>query len=159
MERLTYRAMQVTENGTLESVFKPMPSIHSHQVLLEVEACGVCGADLSDIKNNLTTKRVIGQRVGVGRLGGHCNQCDACRAGQFVHCERQNYVGSSRDGGFAELMVEDETGLVAVPIGGGLAGLYLAYQLEKQDEKDYLLLESSDHFGGRASGLKISENH
>lgn len=180
MERLTYRAMQVTENGTLESVFKPMPSIHSHQVLLEVEACGVCGADLSDIKNNLTTKRVIGheiigriiakgesvanrwqigQRVGVGRLGGHCNQCDACRAGQFVHCERQSYVGSSRDGGFAELMVEDETGLVAVPIGGGLAGLYLAYQLEKQDEKDYLLLESSDHFGGRASGLKISENH
>lgn len=44
-------------------------------------------------------------------------------------------------------------------IGGGLAGLYTAYLLQKQGETDYLLLEAADHFGGRASGLKISEDH
>ncbi|QLG45034.1 flavin monoamine oxidase family protein [Costertonia aggregata] len=33
-------------------------------------------------------------------------------------------------------------------LGGGISGLYLAYMLEKVD-KDYILLEGSDRFGGR----------
>ncbi|MBM7642689.1 flavin monoamine oxidase family protein [Streptococcus loxodontisalivarius] len=43
-------------------------------------------------------------------------------------------------------------------IGGGLAGLYAAYRLQKAGQ-DYLLLEASDHFGGRASGWAISETN
>lgn len=131
-----YLAMQTTPIGDLVQVQKETVLPAAHQVLLKVEACGVCGADFGDIKNNLETERVvgheivgrilakgervadrwqIGQRVGVGRLGRHCHQCEACRAGQFVHCERQSYVGATRDGGYAELMLADETGLVAMP--------------------------------------------
>ncbi len=131
-----YLAMQTTPIGDLMQVQKETVLPAAHQVLLKVEACSVCGADFGDIKNNLETERVvgheivgrilakgervadrwqIGQRVGVGRLGGHCHQCEACRAGQLVHCERQSYVGATRDGGYAELMLADETGLVAMP--------------------------------------------
>lgn len=44
-------------------------------------------------------------------------------------------------------------------IGGGLSGLYTAYLLQQHGETDYLVLEASEHLGGRTSGLKISENN
>lgn len=92
--KTTYRAMQVTTPGTLEMVERPVPSPGVGEVLIAVEACGVCGADTSDIEGadpTLQPPRVpghevvgrivalgehvptiwkVGQRVGVGRLGG-----------------------------------------------------------------------------------------
>lgn len=56
-----------------------------------------------------------GQRVGVGRLGGHCNACDQCRRGHFNLCRNQPSVGSAQDGGYAEMMLVRSTGLVAIP--------------------------------------------
>lgn len=47
----TYRAMQVTEPGRLELVERPVPRPEPGQVLIAVEACGICGADRSDIEN------------------------------------------------------------------------------------------------------------
>src|SRR5512138_2400726 len=101
----TYRAMQVTTPGTLELVQRATPAPNAGEVLIEVEACGVCGADAADIERaNPAAKRVPGhevvgriaalgaavpsswkpgQRVGVGRLGGHCNACEPCRRGEF----------------------------------------------------------------------------
>ncbi len=43
-------------------------------------------------------------------------------------------------------------------VGGGLAGLYAAYRLSQKGQ-DYILLEASDHWGGRASGVNIRKNH
>lgn len=57
----------------------------------------------------------LGQRVGVGRLGGHCNACAQCRQGQFQLCENQPFVGASCDGGYAEMMLARSTGLVSIP--------------------------------------------
>jgi alcohol dehydrogenase len=57
----------------------------------------------------------VGKRVGVGRLGGHCNHCAYCRSGRFELCTDQEIVGVSRDGGYAELMVAKATGLVSIP--------------------------------------------
>ena len=57
----------------------------------------------------------LGQRVGIGRFGGHCNECTRCRQGQFQLCENQPVVGSSCDGGYAEMMIARSTGLVAIP--------------------------------------------
>lgn len=57
----------------------------------------------------------LGQRVGVGRLGGHCNQCAQCRQGRFQLCVDQPALGSSCDGGYAEMMLARDTGLVAIP--------------------------------------------
>lgn len=57
----------------------------------------------------------IGQRVGVGRLGGHCNACAQCRQGRFQLCRNQPVVGATCDGGYAEMMLARGTGLVAIP--------------------------------------------
>ena len=43
-------------------------------------------------------------------------------------------------------------------IGGGVAGLYLAYRLQQRGE-DYLLLEASGHTGGRAAGWDTGGCH
>ena len=57
----------------------------------------------------------IGQRVGVSRLGGHCNHCAECRQGLFNLCNNQPVMGSSHDGGYAEMLLAKETGLVTIP--------------------------------------------
>lgn len=135
----TFRAVQVREPGVLECVERPVPQPGRDEVLVAVEACGVCGADAGDIDaarpgtaspripGHEVVGRIVqagpdvappwtsGTRVGVGRLGGHCNRCRQCRRGQFQVCENQQFVGSTRDGGYAELMVARATGLVAIP--------------------------------------------
>jgi len=47
--KTTYRAMQVVQPGVLELVERQTPTPGPGQVLIAVEACGVCGADLADI--------------------------------------------------------------------------------------------------------------
>jgi len=139
MTRPTYRAMQISRPGVLEMVERPTPAPGPGQVLIEVEACGICGADAADIEGAdpaLQPPRVPGhevvgriaaigaqvsaiwqhgQRVGVGRLGGHCNECAPCRQGLFHLCTRQPIVGATCDGGYAELMLARATGLVSIP--------------------------------------------
>lgn len=135
----TYRAMVITEPGHLELVERDVPKPGSGEVLIAVEACGVCGADANDIekvdpsghKQRVPGHEVVGrivalgenvpamwrldQRVGIGRLGGHCNECQQCRQGRFQLCRQQNFVGSTCDGGYAEMMLARATGLVSVP--------------------------------------------
>lgn len=138
--KTTYRAMQVSaRGGSLELVERQTPTPGLGEVLIEVQACGICGADISDINNadlSLVPPRVpgheivgrivvlgegvpsvwkVGQRVGVGRLGGHCKECAQCRRGEFQLCRSQPFVGSSCDGGYAEMMLARATGLVSIP--------------------------------------------
>lgn len=135
----TYRAVQVSSSRCLELVERETPQPGDGEVLIAVQACGMCGADVNDIESadlNLSPSRVpghevvgqivaignhvspqwaIGQRVGVGRLGGHCLACIQCRAGLFQLCRNQPFVGSSCDGGYAEMMIARATGLVRIP--------------------------------------------
>ncbi|MYM95523.1 alcohol dehydrogenase [Duganella vulcania] len=135
----TYRAMQISRPGVLELVERPTPAPGIGEVLIEVEACGICGADTGDIEGadpaqqpprvpgHEVVGRIaalgehtpgiwkVGQRVGVGRLGGHCNECVQCRQGHFQLCQNQPFVGASRDGGYAEMMLARATGLVSIP--------------------------------------------
>jgi len=92
----TYRAVQAIYPGRLELVERQAPAPGDGEVLLDVEACGVCGADAADIERagaspgrprvpghevvgriaalgpGVSSMWSVGQRVGVGRLGGHC---------------------------------------------------------------------------------------
>lgn len=133
----TYRAMQIAAPGRLELVELTIPIPGAGEVLLAVEACGICGADRNDIENADPAKRrvpghevigrivargqgvpsmwEVGQRVGVGRFGGHCQECRDCRRGQFHLCRQQPVMGASCDGGYAERMIARATGLVAIP--------------------------------------------
>jgi alcohol dehydrogenase len=66
----------------------------------EVVGClAALGADTASIWK-------VGQRVGVGRLGGHCNECVQCRQGHFQLCHNQPFVGATCDGGYADLINE-----------------------------------------------------
>ena len=135
--KTSYRAMQVAAPGVLELVERPTPQPAAGEVLIAVEACGVCGADVGDIeRSDPAAKRVpghevvgriaaigagtpaiwrLGQRVGVGRLGGHCHECAPCRRGLFQLCQNQRFVGANCDGGYAEMMLARSTGLVSIP--------------------------------------------
>lgn len=139
MTKTTYRAMQVSAPGVLELVERPKPRPGKGEVLIEVDACGVCGADAADIESfnpdlhparipghevvgritaigpDVPSNWTLGQRVGVGRKGGHCNECDQCRAGKFSRCRNQPTVGLTCDGGYAEAMLARASGLVSVP--------------------------------------------
>jgi alcohol dehydrogenase len=135
----TYRAMQISQPGQLEWVERQIPSPGDGEVLIAVEACGICGADIGDIDRADPRQQpprvpghevvgrilalgpytpplwTLGQRVGVGRLGGHCNHCTFCRQGQFQLCLNQPFVGATCDGGYAEMMLARATGLVSIP--------------------------------------------
>ncbi len=58
---------------------------------------------------------VVGQRVGVGFLGGSCGHCEYCRDGDLVNCVNQPFTGVQQDGGYAEAMIARASGLMAVP--------------------------------------------
>ncbi|MDQ8951500.1 alcohol dehydrogenase [Acinetobacter rudis] len=134
----SYQAIQASALGKLELVMRTVPAPNKDEVLIAVEACGICGADAMTIENpnpdsfpripgHEVVGRIvaigdpnsnywkIGQRVGVGRLGGHCNQCDECRQGLFNLCSHQPVMGSTHDGGYAEMMIAKETGLISIP--------------------------------------------
>ncbi len=134
----TYKAVQVSQSGKLEMVERNIPSLQTGEVLVAVEACGICGADATTVESSnpdfqyprvpghevvgrivaiadSSTYWKIGQRVGISRLGGHCNHCSECRQGLFNLCNNQPVMGSNHDGGYAEMMLARETGLVAIP--------------------------------------------
>ncbi|CDX33301.1 Alcohol dehydrogenase [Mesorhizobium sp. SOD10] len=138
--RAIYKAMQIGMSGSLELVERQTPTPRASEVLIAVEACGICGADATDIDRadrTLRPPRVpghevvgriialgentpsmwkVGQRVGVGRLGGHCNECGECRRGRFNLCRDQPTVGFTCDGGYAEMMIARATGLISIPV-------------------------------------------
>ena len=133
----TYKAIQVTRPGEFSEVRKPMADPGPNQVRIRVEACGVCHSDAGTVEGLFPIQwpRVpghevvgridalgsnvegwsVGQRVGVGFLGGHCGYCEFCRGGDLVNCRNQEYTGIHQDGGYAEMMIAKASGLVAVP--------------------------------------------
>jgi propanol-preferring alcohol dehydrogenase len=57
----------------------------------------------------------VGQRVGIGFLGGSCGHCGPCRDGDIVNCRNQKITGVHHDGGYAEVMIAKANGLMSVP--------------------------------------------
>src|SRR5262245_11555905 len=134
----TYRVMQATRRGVLELAERPLLDPEPLHVRMRVEACGICHSDVLGVEGVLPDAQFprvpgheaigtidalgagvegwkIGQRVGVGYLGGHCGRCARCRRGDFVHCLRQHLTGTTNDGGYAEVMYAAASGLIAVP--------------------------------------------
>jgi propanol-preferring alcohol dehydrogenase len=74
-----------------------------------------------------TLRWTIGQRVGLGFLGGQNGVCEACRRGDFVNCANPVLPGITADGGYAEVMIAEARGLVAIPdeLGSADAALLL----------------------------------
>ncbi|MDX1672926.1 MAG: alcohol dehydrogenase catalytic domain-containing protein, partial [Balneolaceae bacterium] len=135
----TMKAMQVPEPGSdFELVEREIPTPRDDEVLIKVEACGICHSDAFIKEGHLpgveypripghevigtieeTGKDILrwkrGQRVGVGWHGGHCYDCESCRRGDFINCERAEVTGGTFDGGYAEYMVAPFPAVAAVP--------------------------------------------
>jgi alcohol dehydrogenase, propanol-preferring len=98
---------------------RPVPAPAAGEVLLRVEACGVCRTDLHIVAGELKplhpeivpghqiVGRVegTGERVGVSWLGGVDGTCELCRKGLENLCDHPVFTGYSVNGGFAEYAV------------------------------------------------------
>jgi alcohol dehydrogenase/propanol-preferring alcohol dehydrogenase len=133
------RAVQVgAPGGALELVERDVPAPGAGQVLIKVQACGICHSDSltkDGLWPGLQYPRVpghevagvidavgagvegwkAGDRVGVGWHGGHCGHCAACRRGHFVVCEKAQVPGISYDGGYADYLVAPVEALARMP--------------------------------------------
>lgn len=127
---------------TIEETARPKPD--AHEVLIEVEACGVCHSDLHVADGDWPqferiTKRPlilgheiagrvvekggavgqleIGDRVGVPWVHWTCGECDFCREGNENLCAKQKITGVSVDGGYAEYVKAPASHALKIPDG------------------------------------------
>jgi alcohol dehydrogenase, propanol-preferring len=133
------KAIQVIRaGGPFELVDIAVPEPDATQVRVKVEACGVCHSDafarsgaypgmkLPRVPGHEVAGRIdkvgdkvsawkVGDRVGIGWHGGHCFECNACRRGLFINCEKAQVTGISFDGGYAEYMVAPQAAIARIP--------------------------------------------
>ena len=116
----------------------PVPA--PRQLLVKVDACGVCRTDLHVIDGELPHARspVIpgheivgtvvdagaavdsfarGDRVGIPWLASTCGVCAYCRAGRENLCDNAQFTGYTVDGGYAEYVVADHRFCFPLPAG------------------------------------------
>lgn len=116
----TMRAVQVAHPGApLRLVSIPVPKPGEGQVLIRVEACGVCHGDAMVVDGAASAyPRIPGHEVVgvVERCGqGACRFAPGARVGIGWHGGQDNTTGLTMDGGYAEYMVAFEEALVALP--------------------------------------------
>jgi D-arabinose 1-dehydrogenase-like Zn-dependent alcohol dehydrogenase len=133
------KAAQISKaGGDFEIVEREIPKPGAGQVLIKVQACGVCHSDVLTKEGYLpgiqyprvpghevagiidelgagVTEWKKGQRVGVGWHGGHDGTCLECRRGDFRNCRNQKIAGISYDGGYQQYMVAPVEALAAIP--------------------------------------------
>lgn len=126
------RAMLLdTPGSALRLVDLPRPAPGPGEILLRVEACGVCRTDLHLLDGELPEPRLPiipgheivgrvvelgagvagiapGRRIGVPWLGWTCGHCDFCGAGQENLCDSARFTGYQIHGGYAEYAVADQ---------------------------------------------------
>jgi propanol-preferring alcohol dehydrogenase len=120
------------------------PKIAGHEVLIEVEACGVCHSDLHVADgdwtqmNRIVKKPLIlgheiagrvaerganvsdlkiGDRVGIPWIYWTCGECEFCLEGNENLCAKQKITGVSEDGGYAEFVKAPATHATRIPEG------------------------------------------
>ncbi|MDE5803245.1 MAG: galactitol-1-phosphate 5-dehydrogenase [Lachnospiraceae bacterium] len=118
----------------LETVEKP--ALKKDEVLVAVKAAGICGSDIPRVYRTGTyayplipghefsglvaeigegvDAEWMGQRVGVFPLIP-CKNCLPCQKKQYEMCRNYSYLGSRRDGGFAEYVAVPAANLIGLP--------------------------------------------
>ena len=114
----------------------PEPSPGEAEVLIRVKAAGICGSDIPRIYRDGAHKMPLipghefaGEVVAIGkwtdekwlhkRVGVYplipCHSCTACQKGHYEMCRQYSYLGSRRDGGFAEYAIVPQNNLMELP--------------------------------------------
>ena len=114
----------------------PVPEPAEGEVLIRVGAAGICGSDIPRIfdtgahrmplipghefsgevvkTGECVTGLWVGKRVGIFPLIP-CRQCGQCKAGRYELCRNYDYIGSRRDGAFAEYVTVPAANLIELP--------------------------------------------
>jgi hypothetical protein len=115
-----YRAYQATGQRRFELVERELVDPRPGHVRFRVHSCGVCHSDalaveglrpdpgqpvvpgheivgVIDAVGDGVSRWAVGDRVGVGFLGGPCGVCARCRRGDFVNCDDQPRPGTTTD--------------------------------------------------------------
>ena len=118
----------------------PTPSPGPGEVLVRVNACGICRTDLHVVEGELpprqspvipghqivgTVERAgegahllsIGDRVGIAWLHHTCGVCEYCRSGRENLCENADFTGYTVNGGYADYVVAPEAFVYRIPDG------------------------------------------
>ncbi|WP_292633468.1 zinc-dependent alcohol dehydrogenase family protein [Mesorhizobium sp.] len=115
-----------------------MPDIGADELLVRIEACGVCGTDrhlflgefpctppvtpghefsgLVEAIGKSVSGFAIGDRV-TGDPNIACGRCARCHAGQINLCSNLRAIGIHRDGGFAEYLALPQKQAFVLPAG------------------------------------------
>lgn len=126
------KALLLSEYNRLEMTDLPMPRPGAGEVLVRVEACGICGSDVHGYDGSsgrrippivmgheaAGTVAAVGAGVADVREGDrvtfdstvYCGECEYCRRGEMNLCERRQVLGVStpeyrRAGAFAEFVL------------------------------------------------------
>ena len=116
----------------------PTPRPKAGEVLIRVDACGVCRTDLHIVDGELSDPKLPlvlgheivgkvvaigpgverireGDRIGVPWLGSTCGSCVYCLSGRENLCAGARFTGYHIDGGYAEYTLADERFCFAIP--------------------------------------------
>ena len=138
MRALALVAPAPIETEPLRLEARPAPSPETGEILVRVNACGVCRTDLHLVEGELPPVRpsivpghqVVGRvervgsgarrfqpgdRVGIAWLRHTCGLCEACRGWRENLCESAEFTGYHADGGFADYAVVSESFAYAIP--------------------------------------------
>jgi propanol-preferring alcohol dehydrogenase len=139
------KAMQLTQIMPMAAGAKPLtekdlpvPTPGNGEVLIQVEACGVCHTELDEIEGRTpppalpvipghqvvgkivdrgagVDSHLMGQRVGVAWFYSACGQCAACRRGFENLCTHFRATGRDANGGYAEYMLAPVGSVYPIP--------------------------------------------
>ena len=123
--------------GTVAVEQVQLPDPDPGEVMLRMEACGVCHSDLyvAGLEKLPLAPLTLGHegigrveavgaqvrgwapgdRAGITFLGATCGACECCRSGRERFCPKQTNFGYSRHGALAEFAVAPAATLVHVP--------------------------------------------
>ena len=126
------------ENNPLKLVDIETPEPGPHQILVRVQACGICHTDLHTVEGelDLPKKPVVpghqivgvveklgdgagrfkeGDRVGMAWLYSTCGKCSYCQKEKENLCEGALFTGYHVDGGYAQYTVISEDFAYPIP--------------------------------------------
>lgn len=134
---MTRAAVLTAAQGAVEVRPVDIPAPGANEVLVRMEACGVCHSDIfvSGLPKLPRTPLILGHegigrveavgegvvnfhtgdRVGITFLGFTCGECAFCRSGRERFCPKQKNTGYTLDGALSGYAVADAAQVIRVP--------------------------------------------
>lgn len=129
------KALVYTQPGEMQWLDRPMPTLAPGEVVLKIEAVGICGSDLHawhghdprrkpglvlghEFVGTIANSAAAGFEAGTRWTGNPlitCGSCEYCVQGRNNLCANRSMVGMTRPGAYAEYMSIPAASLIAMP--------------------------------------------